>query len=174
MRKEIRIYIFILMFVLGFAISADDTPTIRQRVQNYAQLRDDNNSTYRTVINGVGAEMLTQANQQVQIANAIRDDAKALCESDPNLNWEQQQTALGLIEQSITYPDMMIKSQMLMAFERIIEIVRAEMNDEYKMHSIEDREAVANIMTMLAYCVAQMYDPNAVPEFPSTEQVSDE
>ncbi len=151
--KKTRLMVMVLM--MACLVQAE---TIRDRVEAYAQLKAANDAEYRTVINGVGAAMLTKARAQVETAVQIRVDAKAACDADPQLNWAQEQVALGLVDEYMSYEDTLIKVQMLNAFERIIEIVRAEMNDEYGAKGLEKRKQMVGIMTMLGYCIEQQME----------------
>lgn len=150
---KLRIFILVvLLLVLSCVLQA---ATIKERVADYAALKAANDAEYKQVINGVGAAMLTKARAQVETAVQIRVDAKAACDGDPNLNWAQEQVVLGLVDQYMSYEDTLIKVQMLNAFEKIIEIMRAEMNDEYGSKGLEKRRQMAMIMQMLAVCVEQ-------------------
>lgn len=151
MNCRLRITMFLVLITACLLQAA----TIKERVETYAQLKAANDAEYKQVINGVGAAMLTKARAQVETAVQIRLDAKAACDANPELNWAQEQVALGLVDQYMSYEDTLIKAQMLNAFEKIIEIVRAEMNDEYGAKGLEKRKQMAMIMQMLAVCVEQ-------------------
>jgi hypothetical protein len=148
-----------IIFMITTIIFVVQGQTIRERIDDYNALKAANNADYVQVIEGVGAQMLDTANAQVAAAISIREDAQAQVDADPDMDWETGQQVLGIVNNHMTWPDTVVKSQMLAAFEQIIEIVRAEMNDEYADHGIEKRQQMVAIMSMLVLCIDQNYDP---------------
>jgi len=157
-----RSIVFLIIIVLAASLAG--AQTIAERVSEYNVAKEANNAAYLEVINGVGAAMLDTANAQVAAAISIREDAQAQVDADPDMDWETGQQVLGIVDNHMTWPDTVVKSQMLAAFEQIIEIVRAEMNDEYADHGIEKRQQMVAIMSMLVLCINENYDPQEEPQ----------